>query len=238
MTFLLRRVGFYLLTAWIAVTINFFLPRLMPGNPLGLILTRYRSEATPAQVHSLETTFGLDTNQGLFAQYLHYLNQLLHGNLGVSITYFPENISTVTGHALPWTIVLVGTAIVIAFISSYDPSPFPWYNKSLNYALSAPIGSFASGDQQRWNDPPSTALLAQHANAQTNAQLQKALNRLEGIEVTEAPIVPFAEAVAWSEYSTAKVTGWPSASNPYDIASPAGSTAEYEVLHLEPVNGS
>ena len=41
--------------------------------------------------------------------------------------------------------------------SSYDPSPFPWYNESLNYALSAPIGSFASGDQQRWNDPVSTA---------------------------------------------------------------------------------
>ena len=122
--------------------------------------------------------------------------------------------------------------------SSYDPSPFPWYNESLNYALSAPIGSFASGDQQRWNDPASTALLAQYANAQTNAQRQKALNGLEGIEVTKTPIVPFAEAVAWSEYSTAKVTGWPSASNPYDIASPAGSSGEYVVLHLTPANGS
>ena len=116
MTFLLRRIGFYLLTAWIAVTINFFLPRLMPGNPLDLILTRYRSEATPSQVHALETTFGLNTNQGLAAQYLHYLNQLFHGNLGISITYFPEKVSTVIAHALPWTILLVGFATVVAFI--------------------------------------------------------------------------------------------------------------------------
>ncbi|HEY7946434.1 MAG TPA: ABC transporter permease [Acidimicrobiales bacterium] len=116
MTFLLRRLGFYLLTAWIAITINFFLPRLMPGNPLDLILTRYRSVATPNQVHALETTFGLDTNQGLVGQYFHYLNQLLHGNLGISITYFPEKVSSVIAHALPWTILLVGTATVIAFI--------------------------------------------------------------------------------------------------------------------------
>ncbi len=76
MTFLLRRAGFYRLTSWIAVTINFSLPRLMPGNPLDLIPTRYRNKAAPARVHSLEAIFGLDTDQGLFAQYLHYLNLL------------------------------------------------------------------------------------------------------------------------------------------------------------------
>ncbi len=117
MRFLLRRAGFYLLTLWIAVTVNFFLPRLMPGNPLDLILTRYRTEATPAQVHSLQNTFGLDTNQNIFQQYLHYLNQLLHGNLGVSIAYFPESVSSVIAHALPWTILLVGTSTIIAFLA-------------------------------------------------------------------------------------------------------------------------
>lgn len=76
MTFLLRRADVYLLTAWIAVTINFFLPRLIPCDPLDLILTRYRSEAIPARVHSIEPTVDLDTNQGLFAQYVHYLNLL------------------------------------------------------------------------------------------------------------------------------------------------------------------
>ncbi len=120
-------------------------------------------------------------------------------------------------------------------ISSFDPSPFPWYNQGLNYALSAPIGQFASGDQERWNDSQTNALLAQYANAQTDAARQKALYSLEGIQVTKSPTVPFAESVAWSEYSTKKVTGWPSAANPYSIATPAGAGAEYVVLHLTPV---
>lgn len=108
----------------------------------------------------------------------------------------------------------------------------------LNYALSEPIGTIASADQERWNDSATNALLATYANAQTNAQRQSALYGLEAIQVTKSPTVPFAESVAWSEYSTAKVTGWPSASNPYTIASPLGPSAEYVLLHLVPVRGS
>jgi peptide/nickel transport system substrate-binding protein len=125
-----------------------------------------------------------------------------------------------------------------ALVSSTDPSPFPWYNLGLNYALSAPIGTIASADQERWNDPATNALLAEYANAQTDAQRQSALNSLQAIQVTQSPTVPFAEGVAWSEYSSAKVTGWPSASNPYTVASPIGPSAEYVLLHLTPVGGS
>ena len=74
-----RLAGFYLLTAWIGVTINFFLPRLMPANPLDLMLTRYRSETKPVQVHSLEVTLDVDGDRGSFARYSHYLTQRLRG---------------------------------------------------------------------------------------------------------------------------------------------------------------
>ncbi len=124
-----------------------------------------------------------------------------------------------------------------ALVSSSDPSPFPWYNLGLNYALSAPIGTIASADQERWNDSATNTLVAEYANAQTNAQRQAALYGLEAIQVTKSPTIPFAEGVAWSEYSTAKVTGWPSASNPYTVGSPLGASAEYVVLHLTPVGG-
>jgi peptide/nickel transport system permease protein len=113
--YFLRRIVFYLATAWVAITINFLIPRLMPGNPIDLILSRYQSEASPSQVRALETTYGLDTTQSLLLQYLHYLDQLLHGNLGVSISYFPLGVATVIARALPWTICLVGLATVIAF---------------------------------------------------------------------------------------------------------------------------
>ena len=94
-----------------------------------------------------------------------------------------------------------------ALVSSSDPSPFPWYNLGLDYTLSAPIGTIASADQERWNDSATNTLVAEYANAQTNAQRQAALYGLEAIQVTKSPTIPFAEGVAWSEYSTAKVTG-------------------------------
>ena len=124
-----------------------------------------------------------------------------------------------------------------ALVSSSDPSPFPWYNLGLNYALAAPIGTIASADQERWNDSATNTLVAEYANAQTNAQRQTALYGPEAIQVTKSPTIPFAEGVAWSEYSTAKVAGWPSASNPYTVGSPLGASAEYVVLHLTPVGG-
>jgi peptide/nickel transport system permease protein len=114
--FFLRRVGFYLVTVWAALTINFLIPRMMPGNPVQFLLNRYQGQQAQAAVQNLEKTFGLNTNQGLPAQYWGYLEQLAHGNLGVSITYFPASVSSVLGHSLPWTIALVGTATVLSFL--------------------------------------------------------------------------------------------------------------------------
>ena len=115
MGFLARRLGFYLVTAWAAISLNFLIPRLMPGNPVSIMLARLGGQATPQAVAALKQAFGLDTGQGLMGQYLTYWNHLAHGDLGVSITYYPERVSTVISQALPWTVVLVGTATVISF---------------------------------------------------------------------------------------------------------------------------
>jgi peptide/nickel transport system permease protein len=116
MIFLLRRIGFYLVTLWVAVTINFLIPRLMPGNPVEIVFARIKHQATPATIHAFSVAFGINTNQGLLSQYASYLGQLAHGNLGVSITYFPANVSTVIGQSLPWTVALVGVATVLSFL--------------------------------------------------------------------------------------------------------------------------
>jgi len=116
MWFMTRRVGFYVLTFWVAITINFLIPRLMPGNPVQVVFARIRHQATPATVRAFSAAFGLDTHQGVLGQYGAYLGQLAHGNLGVSITYFPDSVASVLRQALPWTIVLVGLATVISFV--------------------------------------------------------------------------------------------------------------------------
>jgi peptide/nickel transport system permease protein len=95
MAFIARRLGFYLITAWVAVTINFFIPRLMPGNPVDLVFNRIHHSISPAALHAFEIAFGVNTREGLISQYFGYLGQILHGNLGISITYFPTPVSSV-----------------------------------------------------------------------------------------------------------------------------------------------
>ena len=118
MVYLARRIGFYLLTAWAAITMNFFIPRLMPGNPIQLLVSRMSQAGpvTPALRHSLTVAFGLNTSESVLAQYGGYWVQLFHGDLGTSITYYPSSDASVIATALPWTIGLVGTATVVAFV--------------------------------------------------------------------------------------------------------------------------
>jgi peptide/nickel transport system permease protein len=116
MRVLVRRIGFYLVTAIAAITVDFFIPRMMPGNPVGAILARLQSQVSVSTIHALETQYGLNTKEGLSGQYLHYLNNVVHGNLGISTGYYPSTVSSVIRGALPWTVGLVGVATVISFL--------------------------------------------------------------------------------------------------------------------------
>ena len=71
---------------------------------------------TPATIHSLELQYGLNSKQGLWGQYTTFWVHLLHGNLGVSTSYYPSTVTSVIRSALPWTIGLVGLATVISFV--------------------------------------------------------------------------------------------------------------------------
>ena len=114
MRYLSRRLALYLGTAWAAITLNFLIPRLMPGNPVLALLARFRGRINPQSEKAIRQLFGLD-NASLFSQYRTYLVHLFHGELGTSFTFFPAPVSTVIMSALPWTLVLVGLSTVISF---------------------------------------------------------------------------------------------------------------------------
>lgn len=116
MKYIIRRVFFYVVTAWAAITINFVLPRLIPGDPVQSLLTRFRGQISPEATASLYVLFGLDSSQSLWEQYVSYWAQLFRGDLGLSFTYFPTPVSTVIEQSLPWTVTLVGISTVIGFI--------------------------------------------------------------------------------------------------------------------------
>src|SRR5439155_18434174 len=115
MRYLLRRIGFYLVALWAAVTINFLVPRLVPGDPAEIFMSRMRGHASPQMLRALEISLGV-SHDPLWVQYVQYLNNLLHGNLGISLTYLPTPVTQILAQILTWTIGLVGTALVISVI--------------------------------------------------------------------------------------------------------------------------
>ena len=114
MRHLLRRIGFYLVALWASITINFFIPRLAPGDPVGALLARFQGKINPQATAALELQFGI-SHDPLWVQYLQYLVKLFHGDLGISFTYFPTPVSTVLGQEIPWTLFLVGVSVIISF---------------------------------------------------------------------------------------------------------------------------
>ena len=117
MRYLLRRVGFYLVALWAAVTINFIIPRLMPGNPVLAYLGKIQAkQPTPALLHALEIEFNVNPNVPIWQQYFNYLSAILHGQFGISVSNYPSQVTTILAQALPWTIGLVGASVVISFV--------------------------------------------------------------------------------------------------------------------------
>lgn len=116
MRLVLRRVALYVVTAIVAITINFFLPRLLPGNPALAVLGKAQSAESPQAVAALEVQYGVRTRTEEWGQYVQYWDHLLHGNLGTSLNAYPASVGSLIRAALPWTLGLVGTATVIGFV--------------------------------------------------------------------------------------------------------------------------
>jgi peptide/nickel transport system permease protein len=116
MSYLIRRFEFFGITLWAALTINFILPRIMPGNPAQAMLVRFRGRVSPETVKAIEVAFGFHSNEPLWQQYLEYLRNTLTGNFGTSVTFFPVPVADVIKQGLPWTLGLVGMATILAFI--------------------------------------------------------------------------------------------------------------------------
>jgi peptide/nickel transport system permease protein len=113
----LRRLAFYLFAAVVAVTLDFFIPRLVPGDPVLTALGNLKGSATPGTLAALELQYGEGPgHHSLWGQYLHFWNMLLHGDLGLSLSLADTPVTKVIGEHIWWTIILVGLATVISFV--------------------------------------------------------------------------------------------------------------------------
>jgi peptide/nickel transport system permease protein len=150
MPFIIRRLAFYLITAWAAITLNFLLPRMMPGDPVDAVMARYEGQLTPDAVDALAVAFGLDRRRSTWQQYVDYLNNLAHGNLGLSFTYFPTPVSSVIAHSLPWTIALLGVATVIASVLGTFLGIVAGWRRGTWLDAVMPVGAFLRGIPHFW----------------------------------------------------------------------------------------
>ena len=118
--FIAKRFGLLVLIVWTAVTINFLIPQMTPRNPLREKLMEQASrggvieEGFDEMVAAYEAKFGLD--QPLWKQYINYVWDVLHLDLGYSISNYPKTVTELVGGAIPWTLGLLLTATIISFV--------------------------------------------------------------------------------------------------------------------------
>ena len=113
-----RRLVFYVFALWVALTINFLLPRLMPGSPLDGILqhlTPSQLAANPGIVETYEALLG-GGDKSIWEDYVTYLSRIVHLDFGVSTSHYPASVSEVVGEVLPYSIFLVGVAFALSFV--------------------------------------------------------------------------------------------------------------------------
>jgi peptide/nickel transport system permease protein len=115
--YLARKITIYLLTFFVAVTIDWAIPRLMPGNPIDGLISRINADpAASEELHGYFTkSFELD--QPLWKQYVNFWWGLLHGDLGPSIAYVGSRVDELIWAALPYTLALLIPAIVLSYIA-------------------------------------------------------------------------------------------------------------------------
>jgi peptide/nickel transport system permease protein len=117
--YILKRLGFYLIAFVAAITINFFIPRLMPGNPVQMYMAKlYQTSGTvsPETIAAVEKLFGFNSDQTLLEKYLGYVGNIFTGNWGISFSQYPQTVTEALSRGLSWTIFLMGTALIISFI--------------------------------------------------------------------------------------------------------------------------
>ncbi len=88
MKYLLRQISLYLLALWVAMTLNFILPRMMPGDPVTALFARMRGRLNPAEIEAIRAAYGF-TNAPLIEQYFQYMSHTLRGDFGLSISAYP-----------------------------------------------------------------------------------------------------------------------------------------------------
>ncbi|MFI6483123.1 ABC transporter permease [Nonomuraea sp. NPDC050663] len=138
-----RRVLFYLAAGAVAVTLNFFLPRLMPGDPATTLVATYSGQLTAEDLQAIREAYGL-VDAPLWQQFATYLSHLFRGELGVSLSQFPTPVTEVIGTGFGWSLLLGLVSVLLSFaIGSVIGAVAAWRRGSRFDSIAPPVALFA-----------------------------------------------------------------------------------------------
>lgn len=138
MDFFLRRISFYFVALLFAATLNFILPRAMPGDPVTMMFANAGAHVTPERIASMSKLLGF-VDAPLYKQYFSYLANIFTGHWGMSIKFYPLPVTELLGGAFGWSLFLTGSAIILAFcIGSVLGIFAAWYRGSHYDAFISP----------------------------------------------------------------------------------------------------
>jgi peptide/nickel transport system permease protein len=147
--YLARKVFIYAVTFFVAVTIDWAIPRFMPGDPIDRLLSRMQAQPSSAEALGGYYTkaFGLDVP--IWKQYLNFWVALAHGDLGLSIASFPTPVSDLVLGALPYTLALLLPAILLSFWAGNKVGALAARRKALDNTV-LPVGYLLTATPQMW----------------------------------------------------------------------------------------
>jgi peptide/nickel transport system permease protein len=128
MSFLLRRLSFYFTAFLIAISFNFLLPRLMPGDPVDALFAAAQGRMDPSQMDAVREMYGF-MDGSVFEQYIAYIKSVFTLDLGPSVLMFPVDVTQVVGMALPWTMFLALGSLIVALILGVGIGTYSSYHR-------------------------------------------------------------------------------------------------------------
>lgn len=114
MGYFLRRLSFYFAALLVAATLNFIIPRAMPGDPVTMMFAHATAQVTPERIEAMKQLLGF-VEGPWYVQYLTYIKSILTWELGTSIKFYPLSVNELLGGAFGWSLFLAGTAVIISF---------------------------------------------------------------------------------------------------------------------------
>jgi peptide/nickel transport system permease protein len=145
----LRKLGFYVLTAWVAISLNFVIPRIMPGDPADNLINQFHGKLSPSAVQALRVLFG-QPDASLWQQYLSYWHSVFTGNFGISYAYYPSSVSTVLGQSMYWTLILITSCTVLGFVIGTALGMLAGWKRGTWLDSLVPITTFLSSIPYFW----------------------------------------------------------------------------------------